>query len=51
MGSWVPIFREVCGKSIDGDLDVDEEGSEQNVQTLAVTTPLLRWLSTRAHTN
>jgi hypothetical protein len=26
---WVPIFREVQGKSIGGDLDVDDEGSEQ----------------------
>jgi hypothetical protein len=26
---WVPIFREVRGKSIGGDLDVDDEGSEQ----------------------
>jgi hypothetical protein len=26
---WVPIFREVRGKSIDGDLNVDDEGSEQ----------------------
>jgi hypothetical protein len=26
---WVPIFREVWGKSIGGDLDVADEGSEQ----------------------
>jgi hypothetical protein len=26
---WVPIFREVRGKSIGGDLDVDDECSEQ----------------------
>jgi hypothetical protein len=26
---WVPIFWEVRGKSIGGDLDVDDEGSEQ----------------------
>jgi hypothetical protein len=26
---WVPIFREVPGKLIGGDLDVDDEGSEQ----------------------
>jgi hypothetical protein len=26
---WVLIFREVWGKSIGGDLDVDDEGSEQ----------------------
>jgi hypothetical protein len=26
---WVPIFWEVQGKSIGGDLDVDDEGSEQ----------------------
>jgi hypothetical protein len=26
---WVPIFREVRGKSIGGDLDVDDEGSKQ----------------------
>jgi hypothetical protein len=26
---WVPIFWEVRGKSIAGDLDVDDEGSEQ----------------------
>jgi hypothetical protein len=26
---WVPISREVRGKSIGGDLDVDDEGSEQ----------------------
>jgi hypothetical protein len=27
---WVPIFREVRGKSIGGDLDVDDEGSKQH---------------------
>jgi hypothetical protein len=27
------------GKSIDGYLNVDEEGSEQNDQNLAITTP------------
>jgi hypothetical protein len=26
---WVPIFREVRDKSIGGDLDIDDEGSEQ----------------------
>jgi hypothetical protein len=26
---WVPIFWEVCGKLIGGDLDIDDEGSEQ----------------------
>jgi hypothetical protein len=26
---WVPIFWEVQGKSIGGDLDVDDEGSKQ----------------------
>jgi hypothetical protein len=26
---WVPIFWEIRGKSIGGDLDVDDEGSEQ----------------------
>jgi hypothetical protein len=26
---WVPIFREVRGNSIGGDLDIDNEGSEQ----------------------
>jgi hypothetical protein len=26
----VPIFREVWSKSISGDLDVDDEGSEQH---------------------
>jgi hypothetical protein len=26
---WVPIFREVLSKSIGGDLDVDDKGSEQ----------------------
>jgi hypothetical protein len=26
---WVPIFWEVQGKSIGGDLDVDNEGSEK----------------------
>jgi hypothetical protein len=25
---WVPIFREVQGMSIGGDLDIDDEGSE-----------------------
>ena len=44
MRDWVPIFREVWGKSIGGDLDVDDEGSEQNDRTLAVTAPRLRWL-------
>jgi hypothetical protein len=38
-------------KRVDGDLDVDEEGSEQNNQNLAITTPRLRWLPTRAHTS
>jgi hypothetical protein len=37
------------GKSIDGDLDVDEEGSEQNDQNLAITTPRLHWLPTCVH--
>jgi hypothetical protein len=27
---WVPIFREVWGKSIGGYLDVDDEGSKQH---------------------
>jgi hypothetical protein len=27
---WVPIFWEVRGKSIGGDLDIDDEGSEQH---------------------
>ena len=31
---WVPIFREVRGKSIGGDLDVDDEGSEQRPEPL-----------------
>jgi hypothetical protein len=26
---WVPIFREVWGKLIGGDLDADDEGSKQ----------------------
>jgi hypothetical protein len=39
------------GKSSGGDLDVDEEGSEQNEQTLAITTPRLHWLSIHEHTN
>jgi hypothetical protein len=39
-------------KSIGGDLDIDDEGSETvSVQTRAVTTPRLRWLPTRAHMN
>jgi hypothetical protein len=36
-------------KSIGGDIDVDEEGSEQNKWTLAITTPQLCWLSICAH--
>jgi hypothetical protein len=36
------------GKSNGGDLNIDDEGSEQNEQTLVVITPLLRWLSIRA---
>jgi hypothetical protein len=27
---WVPIFQEVQGKSIGGDLDIDDEGSKQH---------------------
>jgi hypothetical protein len=39
-------------KSIGGDLDVDDEGSEQRrFKTRAVTTPRLSWLPTRAHRN
>jgi hypothetical protein len=48
----VLIFREVHGKSIGEDLDVDDEGSKQRrFETRAVTTPRLRWLPTCAHTN
>jgi hypothetical protein len=36
------------GNSI-SDLDVDEEGSQQNDQTLAITTPRLCWLPTLTH--
>jgi hypothetical protein len=36
---------------IGGDLDVDEEGSEQNVRNLAITTSWLSWLPTRVHMN
>jgi hypothetical protein len=35
-------------KLINGYLDIDEEGSEQNNQNLIVTTPLLHWLSIHA---
>jgi hypothetical protein len=39
------------GKSIGGDLDVDEEGYEQIDRNLAITTPWLHWLPTCAHTS
>jgi hypothetical protein len=39
-----PDLLRGTGKSIGGDLNVDD-------QTRAVTTPRLRWLPTRAHTN
>jgi hypothetical protein len=48
---WVPIFWEVQGKSISGDLDLDNEIYEQDDRTIVVTTPLLHWLSTRAYMN
>jgi hypothetical protein len=47
---WVLIFWEVRSKSIGGDLDANDEGSEQR-RIHAVTTPQLHWLLTRAHTN
>jgi hypothetical protein len=39
------------GKSIGGDLDVDQEGSEQINRNLTITTPWLCWLPTRVHTS
>jgi hypothetical protein len=44
------LSRSKC-KSIDGDLDVDEEGSEQNGRNLAITIPHLCWLPTCEHTS
>jgi hypothetical protein len=37
------------GKSIGGELDVDEEGSKQIERNLAITTPWLHLLPTHAH--
>jgi hypothetical protein len=45
----VPDVPRGRGKLIDGDLDVDEEGSKQNDQNLAITTPLLYLLPTHVH--
>jgi hypothetical protein len=39
------------GMLIGGDLDVDEEGFEQNERTLVITAPRLHWISICAHTN
>jgi hypothetical protein len=36
-------------KLIDGDLNVDEEGFEQNDRNLAITTTRLYWLPTHVH--
>jgi hypothetical protein len=36
-------------KLIDEDLNVDEEGFEQNDQNLTITTTRLYWLSTHVH--
>jgi hypothetical protein len=47
----VPDLLRGRDKSIDGDLDVDKEGSEQNDRNLAITTPRLCWLPIRAHMN
>jgi hypothetical protein len=38
-------------KSLDGDLNVDEEDSQQNKRNSAITTPRLCWLPTHAHTS
>jgi hypothetical protein len=47
-----PDLPRGTSKSIGGDLDVDDKGSEQcRFKTRAVTTPRLHWLPTRAHTN
>jgi hypothetical protein len=34
MGGWVLIFCEVEVSQLGGDLDIDDEGSEQNVEPL-----------------
>jgi hypothetical protein len=47
----VPDLLRGRGRSISGDLDVDEEGSEQNGRNLAITTPQLDWLRTCMHSN
>jgi hypothetical protein len=41
----VPDLLRGRGRSIGGDLDVDDEGFEQNFKPFVVTTPLLHWLS------
>jgi hypothetical protein len=47
-----PDLSRGTSKSIGGDLDVDDEGSEQcRFETRAVTTPRLHWLPTYAHKN
>ena len=42
-----PIFREVGINSIGGGLDVNDPASNQQDSNPAITTPLLRWLSTK----
>jgi hypothetical protein len=42
----VPIFRQVCDKSIGGNPNIDDPTSNQNDLNPAITTPPLRWLST-----
>jgi hypothetical protein len=47
-----PDLSRGTSKSIGGDLDVDDECSEQcRFKTRAITTSRLRWLPTCAHTN
>jgi hypothetical protein len=44
-----PNLLRVRGKSIGGDLNNDDEGSESNERTLAITTTWFCWLSIHAH--
>jgi hypothetical protein len=39
------------GRSIDGDLNIDKEGSEQIDQNVVITKSRLCWLSTHVHTS
>jgi len=51
MGTRVPDVLRGRIIWLGGDLDVGEEGSEQEDRNPAILTALLHWLSIRTHTN